>query len=240
MINNKKVLGIVLARSGSKGLKGKNYKKLNGKPLVQYAIEAGNNSKYVDDLVLSSDCDKCIEIANNLEIEVPFKRPKHLSGDKVWSADVIKHAIEFLSNNGKNYDLFILLEPTSPLRDSNDVDMAFEEMIKNNSSSMVSGCLAEDQHPNFMFKKVKNNRIKTWEGRRFKQLRRQDIDKAYFLEGSIYISEVKKFLAERSFIHNDTSLFEVPKWKSIEVDDIIDFICIEAILNNKHVVREIK
>lgn len=230
MLGNKKVLGIVLARSGSKGLVGKNYKLLDGKPLVQYAIEAGTQSKYLDDVILSSDCDKCIEIANNLGINVPFKRPDYLSGDKVWSADVIIHALDYLEKHGNSYDFFVLLEPTSPLRNANDVDKALELIIEHKATSLVSVCQSEDQHPNFMFKEGKNKRIETWAGTRFKQLRRQDIDKAYFLDGSVYISEIQSFLSTRSFCHDNTIAYIVPKWKSYEIDDIWDFLCVEAIL----------
>tara|TARA_E500000331_G_scaffold358610_1_gene427476 strand:- start:10353 stop:11090 length:738 start_codon:yes stop_codon:yes gene_type:complete len=231
MIKDKKILGIVLARSGSKGLPGKNYKLLDGKPLVQYAIEAGTESKYIDNVIVSSDCSKCIDIAKNLGVDAPFIRPKFLSGDEVYSADVIEHAITYLNNKGDKYDLFVLLEPTSPLRDASDVDSALEIIIEKNATALVSVCLAEDQHPNFMFKEMENNRLTTWSGEEFKQFRRQDIDQAYFLDGSVYISDVELFLSLRTFCHKDTVAYIVPKWKSFEVDDMCDFLCIEAIMN---------
>ena len=109
------MLGIVVARAGSKGLPGKNYELLAGKPLVQYAIEAGKTSRYIDEVILSSDCKRCIEIASDLGVSVPFTRPEYLSGDNVPSADVIEHAINYLHKQGDSYDIFVLLEPTSPL-----------------------------------------------------------------------------------------------------------------------------
>ena len=230
MINGKKVLGIVLARSGSKGLPGKNFRLLDGKPLIQYAIEAGTKSAYIDDVIVSSDCITCIEIANELQVNAPFIRPKSLSGDKVYSADVIEHAITFLKNDGNEFDLFVLLEPTSPLRNYMHVDAALESIVKHEATSLVSVCLAEDQHPNFMFKE-ENKRLVTWSGNKFKQLRRQDIDQAYFLDGSIYISDTQTFLSLRTFCHEDTVSYIVPKWMSYEVDDIWDFLSIEAIMN---------
>ena len=98
MINGLRVLGIVPARAGSKGLPGKNYRLLHGKPLVSYALDAGLNSNYVDDVILTSDCQKCIEIANKTDAIVPFTRPQYLSEDKVPSADVIIHSIDHLKN----------------------------------------------------------------------------------------------------------------------------------------------
>ena len=126
MINGLRVLGVVTARAGSKGLPGKNHRLLHGKPLVSFALDAGIHSRYIDDVVLTSDCLVCIEIAKKAGVMVPFVRPDILSLDTVPSADVIEHTIAYLKNKGAEYDLFVLLEPTSPLRDSRDVDSALE------------------------------------------------------------------------------------------------------------------
>ncbi len=238
MINGLRVLGIVPARAGSKGLPGKNHRILNGKPLVKYAILAGNESSYIDDVVLTSDCPKCINIATSLDVMVPFIRPPHLSEDKVSSADVIEHVIAHLAQESITYDLFVLLEPTSPLRDAADVDSALEFLVASGKKSLVSVCMAEDQHPNFMFRVEENDTLTTWGNEQFKPVRRQDLLPAYFLDGSVYISHINTFLLKRTFCHEDTVAFKVPKWKSLEVDDIVDFVCVEAILKQKIVILE--
>jgi N-acylneuraminate cytidylyltransferase/CMP-N,N'-diacetyllegionaminic acid synthase len=230
MISNKKILGIVLARAGSKGLPGKNSRLLAGKPLVQYAIEAGMSSRYIDDVVISSDCDVCIQIAVSLGAKAPFKRPKHLAADTTLSSDVITHVIDYLQAEGNQYDMFVLLEPTSPLRDAEDIDRSLEAMITGEYSSLVSVCQAEDQHPCFMFEIQNSSKLVTWSGDKFVPLRRQDIEKAYYLDGSVYISDVDTFSRLGTFCHDNTGSYVVPKWKSHEVDDIWDFICIEAIM----------
>lgn len=230
MINSKRVLGIVLARAGSKGLPGKNWKPLMGKPLVEYAIEAGLNSKYIDDVVISTDCEQCIKIARNLGIEIPFRRPNELSSDGVSSADVIAHALDFLNASGRFYEMFVLLEPTSPLRDAFDVDEALEMMTNGGHESLVSVCQAEDQHPSFMFNIQADDTLIPWSGDKFVPLRRQELQATYYLDGSVYASTTDTFLEKRTFCHSKTGAYIMPKWKAYEVDDIWDFICIEAIM----------
>lgn len=233
MINDLSVLAIVTARAGSKGLPGKNSRILEGKPLIQYSIEAGIESSYIDDIILSSDCDECIKIADDKGLDTPFKRPAHLCGDEVPSADVIKHVFEYLHNENKKYEIFILLEPTSPLRNANDIDRALELMINKGNKSLVSVCLAEDQHPDFMFKLDSNGNLKPWLNKTFTPIRRQDVNPAFFLEGSLYISYVENFLENETFCHESTLAFIMPKSKSFEVDDIVDFHCVETVMRNK-------
>lgn len=236
MINGLKVLGIVTARAGSKGLPGKNYRSLNGKPLIGYALDAGIDSRYIDDVVLTSNCPTCIEIAKKASVMVPFVRPDFLSSDTVASADVIEHTIAYLKKMGAEYDLFVLLEPTSPLRDSRDVDLALEAMMQSKFQAMVSVCEAEDQHPAFMFRLGNSGDLITWSSDEFKALRRQDVSPAYFLEGSLYISFVNAFIEKRTFCHSKTGGYVVPKWKSLEIDDIVDFVCVEAIMSAKKLI----
>lgn len=233
MINEHRVLGIVTARAGSKGLPGKNYRLLHGKPLVSYALDAGLNSRYVDDVVLTSDCETCIKIANEAGAMVPFVRPAHLSTDTVPSADVIEHTVSYLKEMGSEYDLIVLLEPTSPLRDFSDVDAALESMMANEFKAIVSVCEAENQHPAFMFTLGKSGDLSTWSSNEFQTLRRQDLSPAYFIEGSIYISFVNIFIEKRTFCHAQTGGYLVPKWKSLEIDDLFDFICVEAVMSAK-------
>lgn len=233
MINGLRVLGVVPARAGSKGLPGKNSRNLLGKPLVQYALEAGLQSQYIDDVVLTSDCPNCLKLASELGTVRSIVRPARLADDTASSADVIKHVIEYLSFSGLEYELFVLLEPTSPLRDFSDVDQALEALMDTKFQAMVSVCEAEDQHPDFMFRLGRSNDLVTWSAGEFKALRRQDVSPAYFLEGSLYISFVNIFLEKSTFCHGSSVGYIVPKWKSFEIDDLIDFICVEAIMSAK-------
>ena len=123
---NKKILAIIPARSGSKGLKDKNIKILNGKPMIAYTIEAARNSKVFYDIIVSTDSQEYADIAVEYGAKVPFLRPSYLSKDQTTTNDVIEHTIKELKSIGKEYDCFMILQPTSPLRKDSDIIGALE------------------------------------------------------------------------------------------------------------------
>lgn len=233
MYKNKKILAIIPARGGSKGLPGKNIRPLCGKPLIGWSIENAKESKYVDDIYISTDSREIADVAESFGVKVPELRPAELAVDKSPSSAFIVYTINHLSEQGKNYDYIILLEPTSPLRDTADVDKSIEMMIDSPEfESMVGVCKAEDQNPVFMQKIAENGRLVPYENV-VKITRRQDVPEVYFLEGTVYLSTVSAFLEKKAFRHDKTLPYVVPKWKSFEVDDIIDFTIIEAIMKLK-------
>ena len=235
MINNKKVLGIIPARAGSKGLPGKNIKQFCGKPLLAYAIEAGSKCEFIDNLIVSTDSEEIAEIARTLGAQVPFIRPSNLALDITLSTDVVIHALDFFKDNMKLiFDYVIVIEPTSPLRDSTDLKQAIENLLKHEvAKSIVGICLTENQNPNYLFKLQKNDTIVKYDKSNQTLSRRQDLDEVYFVEGSLYISDVDYFRQKNTFYHDKTIGFILPKWKSIEIDDIFDFIMAEALYLNK-------
>jgi N-acylneuraminate cytidylyltransferase/CMP-N,N'-diacetyllegionaminic acid synthase len=234
MINNKKIIAVIPARKGSKGLKGKNIKELCGKPLIAWSIEAALSSKYLDEIVVSTDDKATIDIANKYGASAPFLRPEYLSSDVATTFDVLKHTINFYKNElNKEFDYIVLLEPTSPLRDFSDIDNAVERLIYSDASSIVGISKTEDQNPVFLVNKDKDDFISGYVSKDMPSLRRQDVKDIYFFDGSIYISELKSLLDRETFYHNNTIGFEMPKYKSLEVDDIYDFIMVEAIMKYK-------
>ena len=126
-----------------------------------------------------------------------------------------------------------MLEPTSPLRDAADIDAALEKMIAAQADALVSVCLAETVHPAFMFRKGCDERLQTLQGGAFKPIRRQDLEALYFLEGSVYASRVAPLLDMRTFCQDNTVAYEVAKWKAPEIDDIVDFLHVEAIMRHR-------
>lgn len=233
MIGDARVLGLVTARGGSKGLPGKNIKPLHGKPLIAWTIEAAHQSFLIDDLIVSTDCEKIADIARCTGAEVPFLRPAEFAADTSTSFDAIKHALDWLKKDGRSYEYIVLLEPTSPLREATDIDNALQNMIAKNATAIVGVCKTETMHPEFMYRKNKLGRLTAFIEKENKALRRQDIDDLFFLEGSVYASKVDTFLDEKGFYHAGTLGYEVPKWKSPEIDDEIDFLFIEAIMQHK-------
>lgn len=237
MINNGLVLGLVVARGGSKGLPGKNIRPLCGKPLIGWTIEAGRKSQFIDDLIVSTDCENIAKVALEFSAEVPFMRPSELAEDTTNSFDVIKHALDWLNTHGRRYEYLVLLEPTSPLRESKDIDCALEEMIAKKASSIVGTCLAETTHPFFMYKQNDNDRLIPFVSGLDKVFRRQDLESVFFLEGTVYASKIDVLLEKKGFYHEDTIGYEVPKWKSPEIDDEVDFLLVESIMKSRGIAQ---
>jgi CMP-N,N'-diacetyllegionaminic acid synthase len=224
----KKILGIIPARKGSKGLPGKNKKTFAGKPLICHSFFAASNSKLIDEVILSSDCDDCIKLANDYGIKVPFIRPPELASDIAKSIDVIEHAVSFLKQNSQEYEHVVLIEPTSPLREKHDIDKAIEKYLTSGAKSLVSVCKASSIHPAYMLELNEWGFIKENTSELLNQKRRQDVVDLYYPEGSIYISCIKNLLSTRTFYHKETICIEVPRFKSIEIDDDFDFYLAEC------------
>jgi len=237
MHDQARVLGLVLARAGSKGLPGKNTMRLGGKPLLAWSVEAAIESSCVTDVIVSTDSLEIASIAADYGAEIPFIRPDHLSTDTSYSADAVMHAIDFLKEQNRHYDYVILLEPTSPIRDFVDIDKAFIALQESGGSSLVSVCRASTTHPSFMFNMGTDNLLSPHESiRHVGSVRRQDVDSVFYPEGSIYISSIDTFERERSFYHQGTQGFEMPRWKSLEIDDALDFLLVEAVMREKGII----
>jgi CMP-N,N'-diacetyllegionaminic acid synthase len=233
MYNNKTFLAIIPARSGSKGLPDKNIKSINGKPLMAWSIKAGLNSKYIDRLIVSTNSEKYAEIAKDFGAEVPFIRPDKISTDYSSRKDVIKHALDFFRRKNKLYDYIVFLEPTSPLTTETDIDKSIEKlMLDKSAESIVGVSLSEVSHPDFLVN-LKNGFLNFInENQKSSVIRRQDKEDFYFYDGTIYVSEVDMYL-EKEFYHEKTLGYVTPKWKSLEIDDIYDFIMVESIMQYK-------
>ncbi len=231
MMENKKVLAIIPARSGSKGLKNKNILPMNGKPLLAWPITTALNSKYIDTVVLSTDDVKYAEIGLEYGATVPYLRPPELAGDKVASIDVILDIVNHYERQHKYYDFVVLLEPTSPNTSSEDVDLAIETLIKTSVASSIVGITkSEGSHPMFSYTLLSDNILKPLINKTGLAIRRQDIDDVFFLDGSLYVSETAALKKYNSFYSDYTIGMEFPKWKSFEVDDEVDFAIVEMLM----------
>lgn len=235
MINGKSVIAVVPARAGSKGLPGKNTKILCGKPLIAWTIEAGLKSQYIDFVVVSTDSKDIATIAENYGAIIPFLRPPELATDKTTSIEVIRHVIDYYNSiENKQFDYVALLEPTSPLRDEGDLDRAIKQLVENTTAKSIVGIsLTSTQNPEFLVKTSEGGRLVGFKQNEIKTIRRQNIEEIYFLEGSVYVSDTYTLIKEGTFYHKDTFGCIFPKWKSFEVDDIDDFIIVEALMMAK-------
>lgn len=233
MYKDKKILCVIPARGGSKGLPGKNIRPLLGKSLIGWTIEQAKASALIDTVIISTDDQQIADVSKQFGATVPFLRPAALASDTSSSIDVIVHALDFLEQEGQSFDYLALLEATSPLRDTKDVDDAIKLLIETpRAASIVGVSKVKSAHPDFL---VRLNKmfIDPYVNNDFLVKRRQEIEDLYFFEGSLYISSVNSLRALRSFIHKDCLGFIMPEWKAYEVDDLTDFIIIEALMKAK-------
>ncbi len=240
MIDGQRVLALVPARRGSKGLPLKNIRPLQGKPLLAWPIEAARASRHVDRVVISTDDAEFAALAVAAGAEAPFLRPAELANDTAPSIDFILHALDTLEAAGDRYDYLVLLEPTSPLTEAEDIDAALEALAaRRDAADAIVGVTAlVSTHPAFAVRVDATGLMQPYAAPSFGQLpRRQDTEPLYSLDGSLYVSSVEAIRRERSFCHARTLPHVTPRWKSFEVDDLVDFICIEAILAQRDLIR---
>lgn len=243
MINGKKVLALIPARSGSKGLPRKNIRLLHGKPLLSWPIEAAKASAYVDRVVISTDDIEFSKLALAAGAEAPFLRPAELSTDTASSISFILHALDTLAIGGDAYDYLLLLEPTSPLTEASDIDSALETLLahREDADAVVSVSELVSTHPAFAVRLNDQGLMHPYTTQNFNQLpRRQDVEPLYSLDGSLYISTVEALRDRRAFCHERTLSHVMPRYKSFEVDDLVDFICIEAILAQRDILKNLQ
>ncbi len=217
MYKNKKFLCVIPARSGSKGIYNKNLQLINKKPLIFYPVKAAKNSKYIDKIIFTTDSRKYQKLAIAYGAESLFIRSKKLSSDKIKSYDVIIDVINYLKKKLQKFDFVILLEPTSPFTTQKDIDYSIKKLVDLNCNSLLSVTDASKFNILFQFKKFGNQIKPLIKGKN--NQRRQEIQKTYVLDGSIYISKISDFIKNRGFVSKKTIGIELPKWKSIEIDD---------------------
>jgi len=231
MINGKTVIAMIPARGGSKGLPGKNIKPLCGKPLIAWSIEAGLGSQYVDEVMVTTDSEEIATIARKFGASVPFIRPAELASDTALIIDTVKHVIDFYGRElNKRFDYIVLLEPTSPLREKNDLDAMLEKinLVDDEYDAIVS--LGEvHEHPSIM-KNIVRDKIEPFCKELAMTNRRQDNETAYFPYGVAYIVKTKTLLDEETFYACRTTHHLLQRHQCYEIDDVYDFLTIESIL----------
>jgi CMP-N,N'-diacetyllegionaminic acid synthase len=239
MIDNKTVLAVVPARRGSKGLPLKNIRPLGGKPLLVWPIEAARESRHVDRVLISTEDAEFAAIAKAAGADAPFLRPAELASDTSPSIDFLLHALDTLAAMGEHYDYVALLEPTSPLTEASDIDAALETLVarRDDAEAIVGVTALTASHPAFAVRIAAGGFIQPHAAPSFGQMsRRQDIEPLFSLDGSLYISTTTALRRERGFYHQKTLPYVTPRWKSFEVDDLVDFICIEAMLVHRDLI----
>lgn len=194
-----RVLGLVPARAGSKGIPGKNLRSLAGKPLLAYTAEAARAARSLARVVLSTEDERIAELGRRLGLDVPFRRPAELARDDAPMLPVVRHALETLEGRGERYDAVCLLQPTSPLRRAADVDRCVARLAEGDVDAVVSVLPVPHEHnPHWVF--VERDgllHLATGEGEPIP--RRQELPPAYHRDGSVYVTRREAILAGSLF-----------------------------------------
>jgi CMP-N,N'-diacetyllegionaminic acid synthase len=228
MIQNKKILGIIPARGGSKGVPRKNLRMVADKPLIAWTIESARQSKYIDRLILSSDDDEIMNVANQWGCEVPFKRPSEFAKDNSSSTGLVLHALD----NLPDYDYVVLLQVTSPLRRVEDIDACLLACVTKRWNAAAS--VAEtDKSPYWMYTLNDVAQLKPVINTGKTVLRRQDLPETYALNGAIYVVRSDWFLNTHQFVTDETHAFPMPRERSLDIDSEQDLILLELLLTRK-------
>lgn len=234
MIAQKRVLAIVPARGGSKGLPGKNIRPMCGKPLIAWTIEKARKSRYLDTVLVSTDCEDIARVARETGAAVPFLRPAELASDTASTYDVIRHALAFLkAEQGSDYDYVVLLEPTSPLREDEDIDRMLESLLaKSDEFDAIVSVGEVTEHPSIM-KRLVGPRMEAFCPELPQTTRRQDNAAAYFPFGVAYIAKTPVLLEENTFYTRRCTHYEIQRYQNFEIDDIYNFLCVEAVMKHQ-------
>ena len=212
-----RILAVIPARGGSKGVPHKNIKQLAGKPLIAWTIEAARQSKYITTTIVSTDDEEICAVAKEYGAEVPFIRPPHFAEDDTPGVAPILHAIE----QCPNYDYVVVLQPTSPLRTTEDIDGAIEKMLTHERDFCVSVAEAT-QSPYWMYTLKDENNMQPLIDKPL-VVRRQDLPKAYILNGAVYVAKVEELKKTETFLTPETVAYEMPEERSFDIDVERDF-----------------
>lgn len=220
MINNKRILAIIPARYGSKRLKQKNLLKINNKSLIELTFNSAKKSNYIDRIVISTESEEIKKSCEKFAKNAVINRPKHLSRDNTKSEKVL---IDVIKKIGKDFYYIILLQPTSPLRTTEDIDIALRKIEKNKFDNLVSICATSE---------IKNHYVLIVNKFIIKKKNIKDLKKKFIINGAIYICKKKIFMKNQTFFSKKTGFLKMPKLRSIDIDYSEDYMRTKKLIEN--------
>ncbi len=229
MFQRKKLLALIPARGGSKGIKDKNIVMVCNKPLIAYTIQSAKASRYIDSVVVTTDSERIANIARDYGAEIPFMRPAELASDEAKTIDVVLHAIGELKKNGQKYEALVLLQPTSPLRTTEDIDGAIECFYWNGEQPLASVSPVED-HP-LLIRSIEDGELKPLLSE-VSTCRRQDMKPYYRVNGCIYINRVEE-LEEQTSLNDNSMPFIMDVSHAVDIDEEKDIALVNFFFNRQ-------
>lgn len=225
-----KTLAIIPARSGSKGIKNKNIVDLNGKPMMAYSIESAIKSKIFDEVMVSTDSQDYADIAARYGAKIPFIRSEMTSSDEATTEAVVKEVLENYRKDNISFDAFCILQPTSPLRTSEDIINAYKIFCEKSEVAVVSVCEV-DHSPLISNVLPENHSLNGFI--KCNGTRRQNMDTYYRINGALYFAYVDEYLKDSNFYREGSYAYIMDKRRSIDVDDDFDLNICRLLITNK-------
>jgi N-acylneuraminate cytidylyltransferase/CMP-N,N'-diacetyllegionaminic acid synthase len=238
MYKGKKILGMIPARGGSKGLKRKNVKHLLGKPLIAWTIEQALLSKYLDVVVLSTEDEEISSIARSYGADIPFMRPAELASDDTSGVDVALHALDELEKFGHAYDVIVDLQPTSPLRVVDDIDNAVEMLFSKVSAGAIVSVSPAEHHPYLANTLPVDGGMRDFLRKDLRNRNRQNLPEFYRTNGAIFAAFCDYLKETGDFFGDGSYAYIMPIERSVDVDSILDFYLAESILKRRQEMHE--
>ena len=231
--HGKRVLRVITARGGSKGLPRKNILQIAGKPLIAYTIDAALGASFLDRVVVSTDDEEIAKVARQYGADVPFLRPHDLAGDEASIYRVLIHAVQWLGEHQNwHADYILLLQPTSPLRRAEDIDGSITLALEKDADGVVSLYEARP-HPYQTKRLTEDGRILQFISQSKPIERRQELPPAYAVNGAIYLVKRSILLEQETFYTERTLAYLMPPERSLDIDSRWDFYLAELVLNDE-------
>jgi CMP-N-acetylneuraminic acid synthetase len=228
------ILGVIPARGGSKSVPRKNIALLNDKPMIAYTIQAALESQKMTHFLVSSEDEEIIQVAKAHGAPVPFVRPADLATDQAPTLPVVQHAIlEMEARLNITFDIVVLLQPTTPLRLPQDIDVAIEKLIATDADSVISVCDVGAYHPARMRQIVDDQLVELPIREPKEMLRRQDLPPVYIRNGAIYAVKRNVVIEQNSMVGKISRPYIMPEERSINVDSPLDFLLAEILLRQQ-------
>jgi CMP-N,N'-diacetyllegionaminic acid synthase len=219
-----RVLAVIPARGGSKGVPGKNVRPLGGRPLIQHTIDAAAAARRLTDRIVSTDDERIAALARELGAEVPFLRPAELATDRAAAIPVLLHAVHFMEEaRGERYDAVMMLQPTTPLRTAADIDAAVERLEASGADSVISVVDVEGHHPARMKYLDGDRLVDPPFGEAYENQPRQELTPMYIRNGAIYLTRRDVLVERRSLKGGDCRALVMPVRRSVNIDSEDDF-----------------
>ena len=227
-----KVLGIVTARGGSKGVPRKNVRLLAGKPLLQYTAEAAHGAKFLTKTILTTDDKEIAEVGRQCGLEVPFLRPPELARDDTPTLPVLQHAVRFLEDRGEFFDAICLLQPTNPMRQSSDIDACVALLEKTGVDSVVTVLpVPAEYNPHWVYFRNDDGTFRLSTGEKTPIPRRQLLPPAFHREGSVYVMRRAVLMLKNSLFGDTLAGQLMDPARSVNIDTMEDWAEAEKLLS---------